>query len=390
MSRALISRSPDLQQLVDEGYEVEIRSDHLLLQSVPYLNSNKEIKRGTLVSTLTQAGEVARYTGDHIAHFIGEQPCNRDGTVITGIVHETQQKQLAADIVVDRSFSNKPSGGYADYSHKMTRYAEIISAPATSLSPGVTAKTFSPVAMAESESVFLYMDTASTRAGIKALVDKLTGERIGIVGVGGTGSYVLDLVAKTPVLEIHLFDADRFVNHNAFRAPGAACMDQLRLAPNKATYFRDVYSKMRRGIVAHEEHLIEANLGILGALTFVFVCIDKPSAKKAIFQRLEELAIPFIDVGMGVEVVDQRLRGVLRVTTSTSERRAHVARRVSFAEDEADDYRTSIQIAELNAMNAALAVVKWKKLRGFYLDLEMEHESTYSIDANLLTSDELQ
>ncbi|MCK7468899.1 MAG: hypothetical protein MZU91_12765 [Desulfosudis oleivorans] len=39
MSHELISRSADLRQLQDEGYEVEVRSNHLLIHSVPYLNS---------------------------------------------------------------------------------------------------------------------------------------------------------------------------------------------------------------------------------------------------------------------------------------------------------------------------------------------------------------
>ena len=29
-------------------------------------------------------------------------------------------------------------------------------------------------------------------------------------------------------------------------------------------------------------------------------------------------------------------------------------------------YKTNIQIAELNAFNATLAVIKWKQLKGFY------------------------
>jgi len=44
-------------------------------------------------------------------------------------------------------------------------------------------------------------------------------EKVAIIGLGGTGSYILDLVAKTPVKEIHLFDADALLNHNAFRHP---------------------------------------------------------------------------------------------------------------------------------------------------------------------------
>lgn len=37
MQSALISRSPDLLRLRDEGYEVEVRSGHLLVHNVPYV-----------------------------------------------------------------------------------------------------------------------------------------------------------------------------------------------------------------------------------------------------------------------------------------------------------------------------------------------------------------
>ena len=56
MPHKLINLSPDLKKLRDEGFEVEIRAAYLLINSVPYLNSNKEIKLGALVSELTLAG----------------------------------------------------------------------------------------------------------------------------------------------------------------------------------------------------------------------------------------------------------------------------------------------------------------------------------------------
>jgi hypothetical protein len=60
-----------------------------------------------------------------------------------------------------------------------------------------------------------------------------------------------------------------------------------------------------------------------------------------------------------------------------------------YREEDADnEYDKNIQIADMNALNAALAVMKWKKLFGFYADNEREHYSTYTIDTNLLTSDE--
>jgi hypothetical protein len=50
--------------------------------------------------------------------------------------------------------------------------------------------------------------------------------RIAIVGVGGSGSYILDQVAKTWVDRIDLFDGDVFENHNAFPIDCESCQMQ--------------------------------------------------------------------------------------------------------------------------------------------------------------------
>ena len=55
MSRLLISRNPELQQLIDEGFEIEIRAGHLLVHAVPYANSKQEVAYGVIVSELTTA-----------------------------------------------------------------------------------------------------------------------------------------------------------------------------------------------------------------------------------------------------------------------------------------------------------------------------------------------
>ena len=56
---------------------------------------------------------------------------------------------------------------------------------------------------------------------------------------------------------------------------------------------------------------------------------------------------------------------------------------------EADnDYAHNIQIADLNALNAALAVIRWKKLCGFYTDQEHEHSSTYMVGGNHIVNDD--
>ncbi len=153
---------------------------------------------------------------------------------------------------------------------------------------------------------------------------------------------------------------------------------------NKALYFKDLYSPMRRNIFAHDDFIKEENVGDLSIMDFVFVCIDTSPIKAAIIRKLMEYEISFVDVGMGVYEVDGHLLGMMRTTTSTKDSRDHVAKRISFAEAGEDEYATNIQIAELNALNAALAVIQWKKVVGFYQDLGREHNSTYTINTGQL------
>ncbi len=391
MSQQLISRSPDLQKLIADGYEVEVGGSHLVITHVPYVNSKKEVAYGTLVSVLTLAAEATTRPSDHVVKFAGEHPCNTDGSEIIKIKNQSQREILDRGLVVDHTFSSKPQGGYPDYYEKMTAYIAIISGPAEAIDPDVTARTRRIVPSDDPESVFTYRDTASGRAGITAVSNKLDLEKVAIVGLGGTGSYVLDLVAKTPVKEIHLFDGDRFLQHNAFRSPGAASLDDLKAIPLKVSYFTDQYSRMRRRIIAHELYVDAANADQLQGMSFVFLCLDRGSAKKVIVEKLEALDIPFIDVGMGVEVVDEALGGVLRITTSTRRKRDHVRanNRIPFSDGDANNgYDQNIQSADLNALNAALAVVKWKKLFGFYRDLDNEHFSTFTIDGNALVNED--
>jgi hypothetical protein len=392
MSQRPISRSADLKKLRDEGYDLEIRSGCLLVKDVPYVNSRKEVKRGILVIKLVLADDQTGPPDTHVAYFSGEHPSNEDGTEIEKIKHGSGEHSLAEGVLVNHSFSAKPkpNDSYPDYYAQVTTYVAILSGPAWRIDSTATAKTFPLIeADAETEEPFNYIDTASSRAEIVAVTKKLAIGKIAITGLGGTGSYILDLVAKTPVREIHLYDGDTFSQHNAFRSPSAPSGTDLRAKLSKTTYFKSVYAKMHRGIVDHPIYLDASNVEELRGMDFVFVCVDRSSIKKLIVEKLQELNIPFTDVGMGIQLSDEALGGIVRVTTSTPMMREHFRSRVSF-EDAAgdDDYDRNIQIADLNALNAALAVIKWKKLFGFYRDLKSEHHSQFSVDTNLLVNED--
>jgi ThiF family len=298
---------------------------------------------------------------------------------------------LVDGVVIDHTFSAKPKPNdfYEDYYTKVTTYVAILSGPAQAIDPTVTAKTFSPIVSGEEgEAVFNYIDTSSSRAEIDVVTKRLALEKIAIVGLGGTGSYVLDLVAKTPVKEIYLFDKDEYLQHNAFRSPGAPSIGELKAKPQKVAYLKDLYSKMHRGIIAHGVHIDAENIEQLRQMDFVFLCLDSGTAKRLIVEKLEEFGVSFIDVGMGVYMGEEALGGILRITTSTPEQRDFARARISFSDgDGPNEYARNIQIADLNALNAALAVIKWKKIFGFYLNYEHDDHSTYTIELHQLTKE---
>lgn len=389
MSQQLINHSADLKRLRNKGYELEIRGGYLLIHHIPYVNSDKEIKYGTLLSTITLINATTTGKPDnHVIHFIGENPCGIDGKIITSIQHNTTTR-IEGEIEINYSFSNKPLSGYQNYYEKVKTYADIISAPAKYLDNDVTEKTFIPVIDSTNETVFQYIDTNSSRANIELINSKLNGQKIAIIGLGGTGAYLLDLVAKTPVSEIHLFDGDGFNQHNAFRSPGAASIELLNENTKKVYYYSTIYSKIHKGIISHSYYINKETILNLDDMSFVFISVDKNSVRKMIMSYLIQRGISFIDVGLGVNVVDDKLIGMTRVTTATKMKNDHLPIRISTDDNDDNDYATNIQIAELNSLNACFAVIKWKKLSGFYADQENEYHSSYSIGVSKIYNEDV-
>ena len=387
MSQELISLNHDLKELVNDGYEVEIRAGHLVLHRIPYVISERRVQFGELVAPLTINGQEVGPPEDHTIYFRGEYPCDNEGNPIEAIRNSSNRQELAAGLWVDHYFSAKPhDGNYRNFHHKMTHYAQVLGRYARRVDQSVTAQSGKFILTDDPNDPFIYMDTASSRAGITRMNESLAGDRIGIVGMGGTGSYILDYVSKTRVAEIHLFDEDVFKQHNAFRAPGAATQKEIVDKWNKAELHAAKYSEMRKGVVAHAENIEPETMGKIKDLNFVFVSIDDNLTKQWLLPTLQVEGIPFIDVGMGIENVDGKLLGVIRTSIGTPEDGYYSPQMRKIKADDGRkkgrEYQRNIQIVELNALNAAIAVIRWKKYRGFYLDFVEEQQSTYTLDGN--------
>lgn len=387
MSQRLVSLNEDLSRLRADGFNVSVaRSGHILVKDVPYVTPAKQLGWGIIVSELDLAGETTVAPRSHVAYFVGEVPCDANGCALPGMSAHTNAA-LGEGLTPNHQMSRKPTlGNYKDYYDKLAAYVAIVGSPLQAIGASATARTYPVVIPEEGESVFNYLDTAATKAGLVDANTRLNKGKVAIVGVGGTGSYILDLVAKTPVEEIHIFDGDVFLNHNAFRCPGAASVDELSKKQYKVDYLAGVYGKMRKGVVAHTYPVDDKRAADLDGMSFVFLSVDKGAAKNTIVDRLESRGIPFVDVGMGIQLGDANVVwGTLTVTTSTPTKRDTFRGRVAFGDAAADnEYSRNVQIADLNALNAALAVIKWKKVMGYYEDSSKEHYTAYIIRANHL------
>lgn len=163
---------------------------------------------------------------------------------------------------MDHYLSSKPevTHRYENIYDKVVAYERLIGGAARSLDRTANARTHAKAMIANDDSPFAIPDSASARYRIGGVNRKLKG-RVAIIGLGGTGSFLLDLLAKTWVTEIHLYDGDQLLNHNLFRSPGSPEPELLKGFPYKVDYYAQVYARMHTGITAHPVRVTAATHG---------------------------------------------------------------------------------------------------------------------------------
>lgn len=373
MFHQLVSHNDDIRRLVEKGYAVAFDENHyLVVRDIPYLDNERTLHVGAIVAKFVDVGQDRIVQDDHQIFFAGSHPHGLDGKPIPNLgggLTSLALSNASKDVTVQRSFSNKPkaTGKFGDFFEKIENYVAIISGPAIELYKA-NPLTFRTVDSGKSCTPFKVRDTLTSRAEIGDLAAKFKDDIVAVIGVGGTGAYVLDFLVKTPVREIRAFDQDRFYVHNTFRSPGK--LDLAELGKPKAEVYQSRYDNFRTGIVVKQQFIDATCYEDLRGVTFAFVCVDKGSSRAGIFELLILMGIPFIDVGMGIDRKRGPLNGMLRTTYYSVERAREMRDKgLTDLADGADDlYRTNIQIGELNALNACLAVIRFKQLRGFYFD----------------------
>ena len=252
--------------------------------------------------------------------------------------------------------------------------SDLIHRYAKQIVGAVSAAGYSETASLAMRGPFKIPNTFEARAVLGPVQDRIRDQRIAIIGLGGTGAYVLDLVAKTPVKEIHLWDSDDVNWHNFMRAPGAPTAEEIESRHkgrlHKVDYYHSKYASLREGIHPHAVRVDSPSTfgEFLSAhpIDYVFVCIDQLTDGNSVRQdvvycALSAAAVPFIDSGVSITLDDGRVRGAM--TTS-----AYAAGSVTWkdvipnarVEGIVPGYR-NVQLPEVNALAASLAVMEWRR-----------------------------
>ncbi len=399
MLKTLANRNPDLQRLLEKGYALTIDSNYLIVRDIPYLDSAGQLQWSAFVGKLVFEDQTKVRPEDHQIYFAAPRPFGLDGQLVRGLGGGEARLNLSdhcRDVIVRQRFSHKikESGqprSYIDHFEKVESYVAMVCGPAMARF-GVTPFTFREYEQETSNSVFKLRDTMTSRAEISDLAKLFDNDVVAIIGLGGSGGYVLDYMVKTPVREIRGFDSDDFFVHNAFRSPGRLDVEEgVELRQPKADVYRKRYDNFRHGLTIKPLFIDETSASELDGVTFAFISVDKGSSRKRIIDLLIARNIPFIDVGMGLTRHGGPISGMVRTTYFPRDAGQTVRNKRYVPETDAPDdvYKSNIQIAELNALNAALAVIRFKQIRGFYAGPAGTNQLLMTLDnLSLLVPDE--
>lgn len=372
----LASRNSFIRELEDQGFHVDFVGNYLVIYGLPYLDAEGRLQFGDWASPIDlRADGVIDPPSDHQAWFRGGQPYARDGQRLM-LGGGPQDVTITPSLRMTRSFSAKFAEGtqlrpYFSFEEKVLTYIDRITAPAIDAYPEASPRRGIEIKAAERGTPLRFPDMMSARYHLNDLSGQLEGKRVAIIGAGGTGSYILDFLARTHLAEIALFDTDVVHVHTIFRFPGFI---PGAIGMEKVNALAKQYANWHANVRAVEERISADNIDQLAKFDFVFVSIDDGPSRLLIVEWLSARCIPFIDCGMGLNRVVGGLNGVVRITgvDRVAYDQAGGTVHLPGGEPEGGEYRKQAQIAEMNALNACLAVIRFKQHFGIYAQ---EHDA---------------
>ena len=354
------------------GFTVRVESGVVRAVRVPCLLADGVVGTCTIEKSYDPAsGKPSVQIGGavHVVRIIADEEHDgrvyqADGNPIGNLIAGDGKKW--SDISIRKGSQGSPAEDVSA-SDLIHRYAkQIVGA--------VSAGGYSETASLAMRGPFKIPNTFEARAMIGSVQDRIRDQRIAIIGLGGTGAYVLDLIAKTPVAKIHLLDSDDLDWHNFMRAPGAPTAEEIESRHkgrlSKTDYYHSKYASLREGIHPHAIRVDGASMfaEFLAAhpVDYAFVCIDQLTdgdspRQDVVYCALSAAEVPFIDSGVSITLEDHAVRGV--VTTSAYDAGSAAWKDAipnARVEGNVPGYR-NVQLPEVNALAAALAVMEWRR-----------------------------
>ena len=387
MSSSLISRSADLSALAAAKYNIEILGGYLVVRHIPYLDASGEVRTADIVTALNLVGGIADSRtiapADHTVWWTGYTPHTISGESMTShlvCASWVAGRDLGEGITVTEQWSRKLRANrrprqYTDFREKIETYVAEVAGHAEAKRPGtIDACKHGYRPKIHSGSRFHYTDTSTYRNGTRGIESRIEDEVVGIIGIGGTGSYLVDVLAKTNIKEIHLFDDDTMDTHSAFRVAGAARAEELGSNKRKVDWHHERYDVVRKeGLFIHRIRVDDESLALLDKCTTVFIAVDDLDVRRTLQSALTRKGIFHMAVGIGLDIegVDNdELGGNVKIEIDF--RDPHESGSTDCNTDCSEDgvaddvYRSNIQTAELNMLGAALAITEWKATRRVY------------------------
>lgn len=214
-------------------------------------------------------------------------------------------------------------------------------------------------------------------------LDLVRGEKIVIVGLGGVGAWIADLLVKADVSEIHGWDDDLIEVKNIIRMPGAVSPDWI--GKPKAKWFEESYGKIHHQVYGHEENVTDNNATEMCTnTTFGFVAVDNDEGREIACNTMAEVGIPFIDVGISVNRNCGQVTSSIRLITASLY--DDVWRKAIPKVDKAgQEIYGKLELPDIAAIAAGLAVQSWRKMRGQMAQDRASECMVYRAETNKIT-----
>ena len=134
--------------------------------------------------------------------------------------------------------------------------------------------------------------------------------RVAVVGLGGTGSVVVQQLAHLGVRRLVLVDDDRVEATNLHRLAGGSFVDAW-LRRRKTAVARRLVRRVTRGakVETRESLRSRVTLEALKEVEVIIGCVDNDGARLVMSELAAAYLIPYLDIGVGIEHDGPRAMG---------------------------------------------------------------------------------